>query len=186
MKCKAIPGLDTEEKCLTCQDKASTMWHASTEGRSLSFEFFLITIPTQYLMLYLQRSCVTAWEHIYAFPEKVQRRDGIQRTPPKSCITQPGICSGRTLGVHPVLHRYHWWSEKIPNSWSLYFDSKSSQSTGEMRKARKVFPPLETSQKLLRTRSLRPTVQLKCSVKGALFLKGKKKKLQLNFKYFSW
>lgn len=40
-------------------------------------------------------------------------------------------------------------------------------------KEEKFFPPLETSQKLLRTRSLRPTVQLKCFVKGALFLKKK-------------
>lgn len=113
MKCKAIPGLDTEEKCFTCQDKASTMWHVGAEGRSLSFEFFLITIPTLYLMLYLRRSCVTPWECIYAFPGKVRRRDGVQRTPPKSCTTRPGICSGRTLGVHPVLHRYHRWSKKI-------------------------------------------------------------------------
>lgn len=72
--------------------------------------------------------------------------------------------------------------KRYPNSWSLYFDSKSSQSAGEMRKAEKVFPPLETSQKLLRMKSLRPTVQLKYFVKGALFLK--KTKLQWNFKYF--
>lgn len=85
MKSKAIPGLDTEEKRLTCQDKASTMWHVSAEGRSLSFEFFLISIPTQYLMLYLRQSCVMPWERCSAFPAKVQRRDNVQRTPPKSC-----------------------------------------------------------------------------------------------------
>lgn len=62
------------------------------------------------------------------------------------------------------------------------YDSKSSQSTGEMRKAEKAFLPLETSQKLLRMRSLKPSVQLNCFVKGALFLK--KTKLQQNFKYF--
>lgn len=116
MKCKAIPGLDTEERCLTCQDKTSTMWRVGAEGRSLSFEFFLITIPTGYLMLYLRQGCVTPWECICAFPAKVQRRDCVQRTPPKSCTAQPGICSGRTLGVHPVLHRYHWWREKIAKS----------------------------------------------------------------------
>lgn len=77
------------------------------------FEFFLITLPTRCLVLYLRRSCVMPWECCSAFPAKVQRRGGIQRTPPKSCTTQPGICSDRTLGVHPVLHRYHWWSEKI-------------------------------------------------------------------------
>lgn len=144
------------------------MWHVGAEGRSLSFEFFLITIPTRYLMLYLRQSWVTPWERICAFPAKVQRRDSIQRTPPKSCTAQPGICSGRTLGVHPVLHRYHWWSKK-PNGWSLYSDSKNSQSTGELRQAKKFFPHLETSQELLRIRSLRYSVQLKCFVKGAFF-----------------
>lgn len=107
MKSKVIAGLDTEEKCLACQDKASTVRHVSAEGRSLGFEFFLISILTWYLMLYLRQSCVTPWECLYAFPAKAQRRDSVQRTPPKSCTIQRGICSGRTLGAHPVLQRYH-------------------------------------------------------------------------------
>lgn len=128
---------------------------------------------TRYLMLYLWWSCATPWECLNAFPAKVQRRDGVQRTPPKSCTAQPGICSGRTLGVGSALHRYHWWSGRYPNSWSLYSYSKVSQCTGEIRKAGKGFPSLESSQKLLGMRSLRLTVQLKCFVKGALFLKEK-------------
>lgn len=73
--------------------------------------------------------------------------------------------------------------KRQPNHWSLYSDSKNFQSSEEMKKARKVFPHLETLQKLLRTRSLICSVQLKYFVKSAFF--SEEKKFQNNFKYFN-
>lgn len=69
--------------------------------------------------------------------------------------------------------------KRQPNHWSLYSDSKNFQSSEEMKKARKVFPHLETLQKLLRTRSLICSVQLKYFVKSAFFSEEKKISEQL-------